>query len=215
MLINVKIITFATMRKILGLLMVFWWGMVLAQQNDFFREAKTKFDVRELEMKTEYQRLSQILFGERKNQLDREFNDVLIKVDSMRNVAYLDALIKTKVALDLGLPTNEEPRVFPEKSRKYNADAEYLTGEEGFRKELVENFYTENLNGKGLLSAVVRFVVEPDGRISSVKAEGDNREFNKQTEIAVYLMSFYFTPAYHKGKPVRTNFAMPVRINLE
>lgn len=188
---------------------------VWAQQNDFFREAKTKFDVRELEMKTEYERLSQILFGERKNQLDREFSNALTKVDSMRNVAYLDTLIKTKVALDLGLPTNEEPRVFPEKSKKYNAEAEYLTGLEGFRNELIENFYTENLNGKGLITANVRFVIEPDGRISSVKAEGEDREFNKQTEIAVYMMSFYFSPAYHRGKPVRSSYTMPVKINLE
>lgn len=197
---------------ILSLLMV---QGVWAQQNDFFREAKTKFDVRELEMKTEYERLSQILFGERKNQLDREFSDILTKVDSMRNVAYLEALIKTKVALDLGLPINEEPRVFPEKSKKYNAEAEYLTGFEGFRNELIENFYTENLNGKGLITANVRFVVEPDGRISSVKAEGEDREFNKQTEIAVYMMSFYFSPAYYRGKPVRSSYTMPVRINLE
>lgn len=188
---------------------------VWAQQNDFLREAKTKFDVRELEMKSEYERLSQILFGERKNQLDREFSDILTKVDSMRNVAYLEALIKTKVALDLGLPTNEEPRVFPEKSKKYNAEAEYLTGLEGFRNELIENFYTENLNGKGLITANVRFVVELDGRISSVKAEGEDREFNKQTEIAVYMMSFYFSPAYHRGKPVRSSYTMPVKINLE
>lgn len=188
---------------------------VWAQQNDFFREAKTKFDVRELEMKSEYERLSQLLFGERKNQLDREFSDILTKVDSMRNVAYLEALIKTKVALDLGLPTNEESRVFPEKSKKYNAEAEYLTGLEGFRNELIENFYTENLNGKGLITANVRFVVEPDGRISSVKAEGEDREFNKQTEIAVYMMSFYFSPAYHRGKPVRSSYTMPVKINLE
>lgn len=188
---------------------------VFAQQNDFFREAKTKYDVRELEMKTEYQKWYPTLTGEQKQQLIKDYDMVMTKLDSMRNVEYLNALIKTKVALDLGLPTNEEPRVLPAKSSKYNAEAEYLTGEEGLRKELIENFYANNLNGKGVLSATLKFEVGEDGRIDVVKVlNGANREFNKQAEIALYLMSFYFTPAYRKGKPVRSFYSIPIKINL-
>lgn len=203
------------MRNILLLIVLMMQG-AFAQQNDFFREAKTKYDVRELEMKSEYERLYPILTQEQKKQLDKEFNVVMTKLDSMRNVGYLEALIKTKVALDLGLPTNEEPRVFPEESPKYNAGAEYLTGEEGLRKEVIENFYTHNLIGKGILSATLSFLVEKDGRIGSVKVRsGDNREFNQQGEIALYMLSFYFTPAYRQGKPVRSLYNIPIKINLE
>jgi len=58
-------------------------------------------------------------------------------------------------------------------------------------------------------------VVEPDGSVSSVRADGTNPIFNRQAEIAVYMLPEKFSPALVNGKPVRYNFSIPLAMKFE
>ncbi|WP_449399905.1 hypothetical protein [Chryseobacterium wanjuense] len=52
----------------------------------------------------------------------------------------------------------------------------------------------------------VAFIVEKDGTISNVHAQGNNFTFNRQAEIALYSISEKFSPATLKGNTVRYRF---------
>ena len=69
---------------------------------------------------------------------------------------------------------------------------------------------------KNELNTTVSFVVDENGSITDIKAEGENISFNKQAEIAMYLISEKFTkPALQKGNAVKYAFRMPLSIKFE
>nr|WP_260391327.1 energy transducer TonB [Riemerella anatipestifer] len=68
---------------------------------------------------------------------------------------------------------------------------------------------------EGLVKAMVTFVVERDGTITNVKAEGQNNMFNKEAEKAIKSVKGKWTPAKIKGEAVRSYFRIPVSIKFE
>ena len=191
-----------------------------AQQNDEFKKTKQFFD---------YQR--EMLNREFKKQFDREQNpekkrlatldytDFMIKMDSIQNRAYLHALIKVKNREDL---SEMKSAILPELQLK-NPPKELLSdqpvypgGIEKLRAHVAELFYADSiLPDQNLLKTSVLFVVEKDGSISNVKADGENFTFNRQAEIAMYLLPQKFTPAKMDGNAVRYRFRLPLSMNLE
>jgi len=84
------------------------------------------------------------------------------------------------------------------------------------RKEVAQLFYGDGVfSEKGNIKTNVAFIVEKDGTISDVKAEGDNFTFNRQAEIAVYSVSEKFSPAYTNGNPVRYRFRLPLVLSFD
>lgn len=191
-----------------------------AQQNDEFKKTKQFFD---------YQR--EMLNREFKKQFDREQNpekkrlatldytDFMVKMDSIQNRAYLHALIKVKNREDL---SEMKSAILPELQLK-NPPKELLSdqpaypgGIENLRAHVAELFYADSiLPDQNLLKTSVLFVVEKDGSISNVKADGENFTFNRQAEIAMYLLPQKFTPAKMDGNAVRYRFRLPLSMNLE
>ena len=87
-------------------------------------------------------------------------------------------------------------------------------GMQAFYSFVAQNFTApeaDGVNGK----IYIQFVVEKDGSISSVKAEGDNFSFNRQAEIALYLLPEKFEPAFINGTAVRYRFRLPVAMDFE
>lgn len=203
------------MKKIsvfLGLILGIFGGF--CQQNDFFREVKEDYNKREKFLKQKYNELFLQISDLDKIKLQIEFEEVKKKLDNMRNIAYLEALIKTKVAQDLALIKNSAKNI-TKKPENYTQSAEYPTGIEGIRQEIVEHFYAENINtDEGLLSAEIVFVIDETGELSDVKVMGQHYGFNKQAEIAMYLLTHKFTPAYLNGTAIKSRFRFPLRMRF-
>ncbi|MHA3045840.1 energy transducer TonB [Riemerella anatipestifer] len=95
-------------------------------------------------------------------------------------------------------------------------DAVFMGGINSFRAKIGENFDYEAMAGEeGLVKAMVTFVVEKDGTITNVKAEGQNNMFNKEAEKAIKSVKGKWTPAKIKGEAVRSYFRIPVSIKFE
>ncbi len=142
------------------------------------------------------------------------------KMDSIENVALTGALLKTKNMEDLdrfkllnkSLPAevSHSPTVVIDKV------ADYPGGINELRKEVADLFYLGGVHSDiKTVKANVGFIVETDGRISNVKAEGENYTFNRQAEIALYSISQKFSPAIVNGNPVRYRFRLPLTMNIE
>jgi hypothetical protein len=94
---------------------------------------------------------------------------------------------------------------------------EFPNGIDALREKVASLFYSKGIEYcKNELNTTVSFVVDENGSITDIKAEGENISFNKQAEIAMYLISEKFTkPALQKGNAVKYAFRMPLSIKFE
>lgn len=151
--------------------------------------------------------------------IKKDFSEFMIKLDSVQNTAFINTLIKVKNREDLSKINNSQFPKFtaanPDKSA-LNIEAQYPGGFNTLREQVADLFYTEAiLPGQKIIRTDVVFVVERDGSITSVHAEGDHFAFNRQAEIAMYLLPEKFTPARINGIPVRYRFRLPLSINFD
>ncbi|KAA0127544.1 hypothetical protein FY557_12505 [Chryseobacterium sp. SN22] len=142
------------------------------------------------------------------------------KMDSIENVALTGALLKTKNLEDLDklkLLNKTLPAVVsPSHSVVIDKAADYPGGINELRKEVADLFYLGGVySDTKTVKANVGFIVERDGRVTNVQAEGENFTFNRQAEIAVYSVSQKFSPAIVDGDPVRYRFKLPLTMNIE
>lgn len=204
-----------------------------AQQNENFEEVKKYYDYHRYriseELKVKFKEESNVI---KKSQIENTFFDIMKKVDSAENNAYIQALITTKNKEDLKLIFAEKPKVKTSKKTLYSRkkkknkkssvvksvikEAQYPGGIDALRKELANSFYLsaikEDLKNA---STVISFIVEKDGSITYVKAEGEDAGFNTQAEIAVYRLKHKFIPANVNGKPEQFKFRIPLNMNFE
>lgn len=152
-----------------------------------------------------------------KSAVKNDFLFFMKKMDSIENVALIGALLKVKNLEDLkriGLKKAllQKPEAFAETDKIAN----YPGGINALRSEVAQLFYGEGVYSEtGNVKTNVAFIVEKDGTISNVKAEGDNFTFNRQAEIAIYSVPEKFSPAYLNGSPVRYRFRLPLAMNFE
>lgn len=88
-------------------------------------------------------------------------------------------------------------------------------GIEGFRNRVQENFDTEAVEGEGILTTTVKFVVEPDGSISNVKATGSNSAFNREAERVIKSIRTKWKPGKKGDQNVRSWFSFPLKMRFE
>ena len=148
-----------------------------------------------------------------KENLKKDYNYFIQKIDSVRNVAYLGALIRVK--------NNEGLRNINAENEEIefqNVETpEFPNGIDALREKVASLFYSKGIEYcKNELNTTVSFVVDENGSITDIKSEGENISFNKQAEIAMYLISEKFTkPALQKGNAVKYAFRMPLSIKFE
>lgn len=142
------------------------------------------------------------------------------KMDSIENVALTAVLLKTKNLEDLArlkiiktnttLEASVTPNVVADKA------ADYPGGMNELRKEVSDLFYLGGVYSEiKTIRTNVAFIVEKDGSITNVEAQGENFTFNRQAEIALYSVSRKFSPAIINGNPVRYRFRLPLTMKLE
>ena len=192
-----------------------------SQQTEEFKLVKNYYNQHRSMLGTEFKKK----FDAETNNLSKasirqDFLFFMKKMDSIENAALVGALLKVKNIEDLSnlkLQTNKKP--FTDNSEIFPAtekNADYPGGINALRQEVATIFYTEAVYSEtNPVKTNVAFVVEKDGTISNVKAEGDNFTFNRQAEIALYSVSKKFTPAVTKGNPVRYRFRLPLTLNID
>jgi hypothetical protein len=83
------------------------------------------------------------------------------------------------------------------------------------RQEIAQIFYAPGVYSETkTIKANVDFIVEKDGSISNVHAQGDNFTFNRQAEIALYSIPEKFSSNMN-GESVRFSFKLPLTMNIE
>lgn len=153
----------------------------------------------------------------KKNAIKGDFLFFMKKMDSIENTALIGALLRVRNIEDLHtLKTNEaNSRDFNDKATYIEKTADYPGGMNTLRQEVADLLYVDGVNSdlKTVKTDVV-FIVEKDGSISNVHAQGDNFTFNRQAEIALYSISEKFSPAIAKGDPTRFRFRIPLTLTM-
>lgn len=140
------------------------------------------------------------------------------KMDSIENIALIGALLKVRNLEDLqGIGKQKNmPHTAPDKPANVEKQADYPGGLNILRKEVADLLYTEGVYTEvKTVKTSVAFIVEKDGSISNVHAQGDNFTFNRQAEIALYSISEKFSPAIVNGDTVRSRFKIPFTLTLD
>lgn len=118
----------------------------------------------------------------------------------------------TKVATVEVKPQVSTTEVYEEVEQQ----AEYPGGINSFRSQVAQNFDTSVMDGdEGTVQTEVTFVVERDGSITQVKANGKNSYFNKEAERTVKSIKKKWAPAKINGQAVRYRFRMPLTMQFE
>lgn len=207
-------------KKLLYFLFVLSWFFLQAQQNQEFKITKDYFDYQRLMLNNEFKKkFDSETNYEDKRSIKENFSEFMVKLDSIQNTAFIATLIKVKNREDLDRIASRKTTIDhaenPQK-QMLNEQATYPGGFETLRKQVADLFYSDSvLPDQKLLKTNVVFVVEKDGSISSVRAEGDNFTFNRQAEIAIYLLPEKFSPAVVNGTAVRYRFRLPLAMNFE
>ena len=96
-----------------------------------------------------------------------------------------------------------------------DVEADYGNGGlNGFRAKVAENFDSEAVQGEGMLTTTVKFVVETNGTVSQVKATGSNPDFNREAERVVRSIKGW-KPAKKGGVNVRSYYSLPLKMQFQ
>lgn len=94
--------------------------------------------------------------------------------------------------------------------------AEFPGGINSFRSKVSSNFDTSVMDGdEGTVKTEITFVVERDGSITDIKANGSNKDFNAEAIRTVKSVKNKWAPAKINGQSVRYRFRMPLTMQFE
>ena len=92
---------------------------------------------------------------------------------------------------------------------------EFPGGISKFRSSVSNNFNTSAMDGgEGVVKSTISFVVERDGSITDVKADGPNKSFNAEAIRAVKSVKNKWSPAKINGQAVRYQYRLPLTMSF-
>ncbi len=110
-------------------------------------------------------------------------------------------------------PKVENPNAIVE---KVDVEASFSGGIDVFRNKVVGSFDVSSFEGTdAVIKTTVTFIVEKDGTISNIKANGVDATFNKEAEKTIKNIKGRWNPATVDGKPVRSYFRFPISMKFE
>lgn len=121
---------------------------------------------------------------------------------------------------------NTAPPVIPEpvdknkiaEAGELGVEASFKGGIDSFRNKVMNNFDGSGFESEEIVKTTVTFIVEMDGTISGVKANGTNADFNNEAIRTVKSISSKGTwvPAKNKkGEFVRSYFKFPISMKFD
>ncbi|GGG45528.1 energy transducer TonB [Epilithonimonas arachidiradicis] len=129
----------------------------------------------------------------------------------MKKILLLFVLLFSITAFSQDKNENEMRTIWEAKS---DAMSEFPTGIKGFRQEVINNFRTRKVTGKGINRTEIRFSIENDGSLSEIQAFGENESLNEEAIRAVSKVKKKWLPAKVKGEKVKSKFRFPLTINI-
>lgn len=207
------------MKALFFCLFCFVCSFCFSQQKEEFRQVKTYYNQHRSMLNTEFKKKFDAEPNlMKKTMIKNDFLFFMKKMDSIENVAMIGALLKVRNLEDLQFLNKNKNNSAPAPLKKTGIErpAEYPGGMNVLRKEVAGLFYTGGVNTETkTVKTNVVFMIEKDGSISNVQAEGDNFTFNRQAEIAIYSIPDKFSPAIAAGDTVRSLFRLPLTLTLE
>ncbi|MDO5615386.1 MAG: energy transducer TonB, partial [Cruoricaptor ignavus] len=95
-------------------------------------------------------------------------------------------------------------------------EAAFAGGIDNFRNRVLSNFDASGFEGAGeVLKTTITFVVEKDGTISNIIANGSDKNFNREAEKTIKSVKGKWVPAKLDGQPVRSYFKFPISMRFE
>ncbi|MDX8571192.1 energy transducer TonB [Elizabethkingia sp. HX QKY] len=115
------------------------------------------------------------------------------------------------------VPTPPQPKVPTDEIIKdVDVEAAFIGGLDSFRNKIKENFDGTVMDGtEGVIKTMVTFIVERDGTITNIKADGPNRDFNAEAIRTIKSVKGKWNPAKLEGQNVRSYFRIPVSMKFE
>lgn len=201
-------------------MLFFCANLSFAQQNSEFKSAKDYFDYQRFMLNNQFKKkFEDEPDSSKKIAIKKDFYEFMAKLDSIQNTVFIGTLIKVKNREDLAkLSITSVAQKIADNPQKTDLSdqAIYPGGINTLRQQVADLIYTPTiLADEKMIRSNVVFVVERDGSISYVHAEGDHFAFNRQAEIALYLLPQKFSPALVNGMPVRYRFKLPIAMNFE
>jgi hypothetical protein len=114
--------------------------------------------------------------------------------------------------------TPVKPAVQPEDNTPktvVDVEANFMGGLDAFRNKVMNNFDGSGMESDGVMKTTVTFIVEKDGTISGLKADGKDADFNSEALRTVRSIKGKWVPAKVKGQPVRSYFKFPISMKFE
>ncbi|MCT2561046.1 energy transducer TonB [Chryseobacterium herbae] len=117
-------------------------------------------------------------------------------------------------------PTPPAPKVDGNRiatTDEVGSEAVFAGGIDSFRNKVMNNFDGSGFEGNGdTMKTVITFIVEKDGTISGIKANGKDTDFNNEAVRTIKNIKGLWKPAKNKqGETVRSYFKFPISMNFE
>lgn len=88
-------------------------------------------------------------------------------------------------------------------------------GAETFKRMIEDNFRIKKVKSDSLATCMVKFIIERDGSISNISAEGENNSFNKEAIRAISKIQDKWIPAEINCQKVRYRFKVPLTFSYK
>ncbi len=96
-------------------------------------------------------------------------------------------------------------------------EADFVGGINSFRNKVINNFDGSGFEGTGeMMKTTISFIVEIDGTISGIKANGADVDFNNEAIRTIKSIKGKWVPGKNKkGEAVRSYFKFPISMKFE
>lgn len=114
-----------------------------------------------------------------------------------------------------------QPPVIPVKNpnaieTELSVSADYEGGINSFRNKVISNFDGSGFETDGLMKTTVTFIVETNGTISGLKADGKDANFNSEAIRTIKSIRGKWVPGKNKqGEAVRSYFKFPISMKFD
>ena len=184
------------MKKFFSLLLLTFFASLYCQSN--FDKIDARYDAKLKEIKDRLPNPRNeervLLFKNLLNERIKEYKEELKKIQ----------ISETKIDIDINNPIDEVP--------------EFEKGISGFRQLFAENFNTDLISdSEGTVRSKVKFIVDENGKVSNVTAEGTDEELNFLSIITIYRIRDLgvWKPARKNDKSTEAVFILPIAMNFE
>lgn len=94
--------------------------------------------------------------------------------------------------------------------------ADFEGGINAFRNKVINKFDTSAFEDQDVVSTKVTFIVEKDGTISNIKANGKDASFNAEAIRTIKAVKGKWVPGKNKkNEPVRSYFSFPISMKFD